>query len=58
VEAHDTHLFLGPVFEQREEASILVPVVNQARGTGGGERAEVCQYHAIAILGEKTLAFP
>ena len=58
VEAPNAHLFLHPVLEQREEVGIRIPVVDEARCTHCGKCAEVCQYHAIAVLGKKTLVFP
>jgi MinD superfamily P-loop ATPase len=58
VEAPNAHLFLRPVFEQRQEVSIPIPVVDEAKCTHCGKCAEVCQYHAIALLGKKTLVFP
>jgi MinD superfamily P-loop ATPase len=58
VEAPNAHLFLKPVFEERWEVGILIPQVDAARCTHCGKCAEVCQYHAIAVLGEKTLVFP
>lgn len=58
VEAPNAHLFLKPVFDQRREVGILIPQVDEARCTHCGKCAEVCQYHAIAVLGEKTLVFP
>jgi MinD superfamily P-loop ATPase len=58
VEAPNAHLFLQPVFHERQEVGILVPQVDEARCTHCGKCAEVCQYHAIAVLGKKTLVFP
>jgi MinD superfamily P-loop ATPase len=58
VEAPDAHLFLKPVFEERKEVGILIPQVNEARCTHCGKCAEVCQYHAIAVLGRRVLVFP
>jgi MinD superfamily P-loop ATPase len=58
VEAPNAHLFLKPVFEQRQEVGIQIPQVNEARCTYCGKCAEVCQYHAIAVLGKKTMVFP
>ncbi|MEJ2596725.1 MAG: ATP-binding protein [Anaerolineales bacterium] len=58
VEAPDAHLFLKPVFEARKEVGILIPQVNEARCTHCGKCAEVCQYHAIAVLGKQVLVFP
>jgi MinD superfamily P-loop ATPase len=58
VEAPNAHLFLKPVFAERKEVGILIPQVNEVRCTHCGKCAEVCQYHAIAVLGKKTLVFP
>ena len=58
VEAPDAHLFLKPTFERRQEVGLLIPQVDEARCTHCGRCAEVCQYHAIAVLGEKVLVFP
>jgi MinD superfamily P-loop ATPase len=58
VEAPNAHLFLHPVFEQRRAVGILIPEVDEERCTHCGKCAEVCQYHAIAVLGKKVLVFP
>ena len=58
VEAPNAHLFLKPVFEQHQEVGILIPEVDETRCTHCGKCAEICQYHAIAVLGQKTLVFP
>jgi MinD superfamily P-loop ATPase len=58
VEAPNAHLFLQPVFQQRKEVNILIPEVDETKCTYCGKCAEVCQYHAIAVLGKKTLVFP
>ena len=58
VEAPNAHLFLAPSFEWREEVGILVPQVDESRCTFCGRCAEVCQFHAIAVIGRKTLVFP
>jgi MinD superfamily P-loop ATPase len=58
VEAPDAHIFLNPVFEERREAGILIPQVDESLCSYCGKCAEVCQYHAIAVLGKKTLVFP
>jgi len=58
VEAPNAHLFLNPVFTLRQDVNIQIPVVDEARCTHCGKCAEVCQYHAIALLGQKTLVFP
>lgn len=58
VEGPNAHLFLKPLLEQRQEIGLLIPQVDEARCTHCGKCAEVCQYHAIAVLGKKVLVFP
>lgn len=58
VEAPNAHLFLHPQLEERQDVALLIPSVDEAKCTHGGKCAEVCQYHAIAVLGRKTLVFP
>ncbi len=57
-EAPNAHLFLAPAFERRHEVAVLVPRVDAARCTACGKCADVCQYHAIVVLGKRTLVFP
>ncbi len=57
VEAPNAHLFLKPAFNQAEDVGILIPEIDEARCTFCGRCAEVCQFHAIAIIGLKTLVF-
>ena len=58
VEEPNAHLFLRPTIERREEVAIPVPAVEEARCTGCGRCAEVCQFHAIAVVKAKVLVFP
>jgi MinD superfamily P-loop ATPase len=58
VEAPNAHLFLQPVFIQEKQVDIMIPEVDEERCNYCGKCAEVCQYHAIAVLGKKTLVFP
>lgn len=58
VEAPNAHLFLAPTFEWREEVGISIPQVDESQCTFCGRCAEVCQFHAIAVIGQKTLVFP
>ena len=58
VEAPNAHLFLDPVIEHREDVCILIPKVDQAKCNYCGRCAEVCQWHAIAVVGRKVLVFP
>jgi MinD superfamily P-loop ATPase len=58
VEAPNAHLFLSPSFEWQEEVGILIPQVDESHCTFCGRCAEVCQFHAIAVIGQRTLVFP
>lgn len=57
VEAPNAHLFLQPNLRQRQEVGVLIPQVDEVRCTYCAQCAQVCQYHAIAVLGKKTLVF-
>src|SRR4030066_1858341 len=58
VEAPNAHLFLHPKLDEQQDVALLIPSVDEAKCTHCGKCAEVCQYHAIAVLGHKTLVFP
>ncbi len=58
VEAPNAHLFLQPILERRQSVGVLIPTVDEAGCTHCGKCAEVCQYHAIVVLGKKTMVFP
>jgi len=58
VEAPNAALFLAPQLEERKEVGILLPVVDETICTHCGKCAEICEYHAIAVIGKKTLVFP
>jgi MinD superfamily P-loop ATPase len=57
-EAPNAHLFLHPKLADFQDVALLIPSVDEAKCTHCGKCAEVCQYHAIAVLGQKTLVFP
>jgi len=58
VEAPNAHLFLHPTWTEQKDVALLIPSVDEAKCTHCGKCAEICQYHAIAVLGQKTLVFP
>ena len=58
VEAPNAHLFLKPAFDHRQDVGLLIPAVDETKCTHCGKCAEVCQYHAIAVLGQQVLVFP
>lgn len=56
VEEPNGHIFLKPEITATEPVGIPVPVVDEKKCTGCRKCAEVCQYHAIAVL-KKPLVF-
>ncbi len=58
VEAPNAALFLNPKLDTRKDVGILLPVVDESLCTHCGKCAEVCEFHAIAVVGKKTLVFP
>jgi len=58
VEEPNAHLFLNPTFAQSEEVTVPVPRVDPARCTLCGRCAQVCAFHALAVVREKVLVFP
>lgn len=58
VEEPNAALFLKPILNDRQGVGILVPEVDYDRCTFCGRCAEVCVWHAIAVVGKKVLIFP
>ncbi len=58
VEAPNAHIFIQPTLDQFEDVNVLIPSVDADSCTGCGLCAEVCQFHAIVVIGGKTLVFP
>ena len=58
VEAPNAHLFLKPDLNSKEDVHVNVPEINEQNCTHCGLCAEVCQFNAIAIIGQKVLVFP
>jgi MinD superfamily P-loop ATPase len=58
VEEPNAALFLKPLLDQRQEVGILIPEVDYERCTFCARCAEVCVWHAIAVVGRKVLIFP
>lgn len=50
VEEPDAHLFLRPDIQEKKEAYIPVPEVDEERCNYCGRCGEVCEYNAIAVL--------
>jgi MinD superfamily P-loop ATPase len=58
VEAPNAGLFLHPSLKARQEVGLLIPRVEENVCTYCGNCEEVCQFHALAVIGKKTLVFP
>ena len=58
VEEPNAALFLHPTLEHREEVGVLIPQVDEDKCTACGRCAEVCEFNAIAAVGQKVLVFP
>ncbi len=58
VEEPNAALFLKPELGSCQEVGILIPEVDLEKCTYCGRCAEVCVWHAIAVVGEKVLVFP
>ncbi len=58
VEEPNAALFLRPELDPPQEVGILIPEVEFERCTFCGRCAEVCVWHAIAVVGRRVLIFP
>ena len=64
VEEPNAALFLQPVIQGQREVGQMIPAVDLEACTTCGRCAEVCQYHAIAVVGKRgsvaapVLVFP
>lgn len=58
VEAPNAHIFLQPVLSEQQDAVIRIPEVDADVCTLCGKCVEVCQFHALAKIGESILTFP
>ena len=58
VEEPNGHIFLKPDIENTIKGTMFYPVVDMDTCISCGKCAEICQYKAIILLGEKTLVFP
>ena len=57
VEEPNAHLFLRPEIRLSCEMGIPTPVVDESRCSRCRRCAEVCAYHALAVIGERVLVF-
>jgi MinD superfamily P-loop ATPase len=58
VEAPNAHIFLHPQLEETRTIGIQLPWIDEDQCTLCHKCSEVCQYHAIVVLGKKVLVFP
>jgi MinD superfamily P-loop ATPase len=58
VEEPNDYILLRPEFTGSEPVNIMVPVVDEGKCTYCGKCAEVCAFHAIAVLANHVLTFP
>jgi MinD superfamily P-loop ATPase len=58
VEEPNDHIFIKPTITNSEVVCIPVPEINEDKCTHCGKCAEVCAYHAIAVLPKSVLVFP
>ena len=58
VEEPNAALFLKPSMDHHQDVGILIPEVDFDRCTYCGRCAEVCVWHAIAVVGRRVLVFP
>ena len=57
VEEPNTHLFLNPTLQQVTSVGIPVPRIDESKCTYCGKCAQVCEYHAIAVILKNVLVF-
>ena len=58
VEEPNAALFIRATIDERQQVGLLVPEVDQETCTYCGRCAEVCEWHAIAVVGQNVLVFP
>jgi MinD superfamily P-loop ATPase len=57
VEEPNSHLFLSPTIHQVTPVGIPVPRIDESKCTYCGKCAEVCEYHAMAVILKNALVF-
>lgn len=58
VEEPNDHIFFNPSITGSEAVNIAIPKIDESKCTHCGKCAEVCVYHAIAVLPKTVLVFP
>jgi MinD superfamily P-loop ATPase len=57
VEEPNAHLFIQPSFEVTEEVTTPVPTVDEKKCNLCGKCNDICQFKAIAVMGDTVLTF-
>jgi MinD superfamily P-loop ATPase len=58
VEEPNAHFFLKPQIEESQDVLISIPEIDEGRCTYCGRCAQVCAYHALAVVEGAVLVFP
>ncbi|MEW6567635.1 MAG: ATP-binding protein [Chloroflexota bacterium] len=58
VENPNAHIYLNPSIVRQSKVTISIPAVDPARCSRCGRCVEVCQYHALALVGKELMVFP
>ncbi len=58
VEEPNAALFLYPELTEKRDVVQMIPQIDMDICTKCGRCAEVCQYHALAVIGKQVLVFP
>ena len=58
VEEPNSHLFIHPVFEEREPVFTPVPEIDEEKCTYCRKCADICRFKAIAVFGKTVMTFP
>jgi len=57
VEEPNGHLFLKPEIEEKYDATMPIPKIDEELCTHCGQCAEACEFNALAVIGEKVMVF-
>lgn len=58
VEEPNAHLFIRAEHMDSTKVQTFIPSIDTAKCNGCGKCAEICQFNALAVIGEKVLVFP
>ncbi len=58
VEEPNVHLFIHPDEMVTRTASTFVPIIDEQRCNGCRKCAELCEFNALTVIGDKVLVFP